>query len=277
MTKRSVVAVDSTVFYASIARLVEGDTTPYVGYLHADPVEKIHYPAREASRHTELAEAVVKAVVESRHGSPELVVLVKPHLGSLAKDPSGHRRLGVHWELVRLFAAAGIPVGELSILSVQKACIGRGEWGTKGTTALAEWVAQQWEGYAAPTREDGKADARFRATTVAMAAAGAMAVGFPVPQLPATDTVLTGLRSGFNLPPSARLPETSAAYVKRSSRLQPDAYVQERLTLIATLPVSELETWHVPRNSQLRKALEARLGGDEEAELERQMMGGGDL
>ncbi|SLH66634.1 Uncharacterised protein [Mycobacteroides abscessus subsp. abscessus] len=280
MTKRSVVALDSTVFYTSIARLVEGDETPYVGYMHADPVEKRHYPAAEVRRHIDLAASVVDAVKESRHGVPELVVLVKPHIGSLAKDPSGHRRLGVHWELVRQFSEADIPVGEVSLLSVEKAALGRAEWGRKGTDPLAQWVADQWSGYAAPMREDAKGndvpDERYRATTVAVAAVAALAAGFPVPQLPATDSVIASLRRGCSLPPSARFPETAAKWEKNSTRLAPDEYVQERLTLIKTLPVSELETWHTPRNRELRKAWEQRLGSNEEAELEKRMMGGGD-
>lgn len=277
---RSVVALDSTVFYTSIARLVDGDPTPYAGYMHADPVTASHHPAAEVRRHIDLAASVVDAVRESRHGVPELVVLVKPHIGSLAKDPSGHRRLGVYWELVRQFAEAGIPVGEVSLLSVQKAALGRAEWGTRGTDPLASWVADQWQEYAAPTREDKNGDAvpdeRYRATTVAVAAVAALAAGFPVPQLPATDSVIASLRRGCSLPPSARFPETAEKWETNAKRLAPDEYVQERLTLIKTLPVSELKTWHTPRNRELRKALEARLGSNEEAELERQMMGGGD-
>lgn len=279
-TKRSVVALDSTVFYTSIARIVEGDETPYVGYMHADPVEKRHFPAAEVRRHIDLAASVVDAVRESRHGVPALVVLVKPNLGAMAKDPSGHRRLGVYWELVRQFAEEGIPVGEVSLLSVEKAALGRAEWGKRGTDPLAQWVVDQWKGYAAPTRKDAKGDyvpdERYRATTVAVAAVAALAAGFPVPQLPATDSVIASLRRGCSLPPSARFPETAAKWETNAKRLAPDEYVQERLTLIKTLPVSELETWHTPRNRELRKALEARLGSNEEAVLERQMMGGGD-
>lgn len=278
MAKRSVVALDTTVFYTSIARIVEGTPDPICGYLHADPVERWHYPAAEVKRHVDLAAQVVEAVKESRHGCPELVVLVKPNIGALAKDPSGHRRLGVHWELVRQFAEANIPVGEVSLLSVQKACLGRAEWGKRGTDPLAKWVEAQWSGYAAPTREDKKGvevpDERYRATTVAVAAVAALAAGFPAPQLPATDEVLMALRGGVSLPPGFGLPETHAAFDKKSTRLSPDKYVQERLTLIRTLPVSELETWHTPRNRELRKALEARLGTNEELEMEKRMMGG---
>lgn len=279
MTKRSVVALDSTVFYTSIARLVEGDEVPYAGYMHAEPVAASHHPAAEARRHIDLAASVVDALTSSRHGIPALVVLVKPQMGALAKDPSGHRRLGVHWELVRQLNAVGIPVGEVSILSVQKAALGRAEWGKRGTAPLASWVADQWSGFAAPTREDkGKQvpDARYRATTVALAAVAAIAAGFPVPQLPATDEVLVALRGGVSLPPEFGLPETRGAFDKKAKRLSGDEYVQERLTLVKTLPVSELETWHTPRNRELRKAWEQRLGSNEEAELEKRMMGGGD-
>ena len=256
---------------------MEGDETPYVGYMHAAAVAASHHPAAEVRRHIDLAEQVVDALTSSRHGVPTLVVLVKPQMGALAKDPSGHRRLGVHWELVRQLNAAGIPVGEVSILSVQKACLGRAEWGKRGTAPLAQWVAEQWADYAAPMREDkGKQvpDARYRATTVALAAVAAIAAGFPVPQLPATDSVIASLRRGCSLPPSARFPETAAKWDKNAKRLSPDEYVQERLTLIKTLPVSELETWHTPRNRELRRALEARLGTNEELEMERKMMGG---
>lgn len=278
-TKRSVVALDSTVFYTSIARIVEGDETPYAGYMHADAVAASHHPAAEARRHIDLAEQVVDALTSSRHGAPALVVLVKPNLGAMAKDPSGHRRLGVHWELVRQLDDAEIPVGEVSLLSTQKACLGRAEWGKRGTDPLAKWVAEQWSGFAAPTREDkGKhvPDARYRATTVALAAVAAIAAGFPVPQLPATDEVLVALRSGVSLPPEFGLPETRGAFDKKTARLSGDAYVQERLTLIKSEPLEELKTWRTPHNREIRKALEARLGTNEEAELEKRMMSGGD-
>ncbi len=279
MTKRSVVALDSTVFYTSIARLVAGDPKPYVGYMHASPVTMSHHPAAEARRHIDLAEQVVSTLTESRHGVPSLVVLVKPNLGAMAKDPSGHRRLGVHWELVRQLDMAGIPVGEVSLLSVQKAALGRAEWGKRGTDPLAAWVAEKWFEYAPPTRDDkGKdvPDPRYRATTVALAAVAALAAGFPVEQLPATDEVLVALRGGVSLPPEFGLPDTRDKWAKKTTRLSGDAYVQEQLKRIQSLPVAELETWRTPHNREIRKALEKRLGTNEDAELERRMMGGGE-
>ncbi|CPW94878.1 hypothetical protein [Mycobacteroides abscessus] len=274
---RSVVALDSTVFYTSIARIVEGDETPYTGYMHAEPVTASHHPAAEVRRHIDLAEQVVDALTSSRHGIPALVVLVKPQMGALAKDPSGHRRLGVHWELVRQLNAAEIPVGEVSLLSTQKACLGRAEWGKRGTDPLAQWVAEQWSSYTPPTRADkGRQvpDARYRVTTVALAAVAAIAAGFPLPQLPATDEVLVALRGGVSLPPEFGLPETRGAFDKKAKRLSGDAYVQERLTLIKTEPLEELKTWRTPHNREIRKALEARLGTNEELEMEKRMMGG---
>lgn len=282
---RSVVALDTTVFYTSIARLISGDPKPYVGFRHAPEISKKmkirHYPAMEMNRHAELAEEVVEAVTTSPHGVPELVVLVKPNIGALAKDPSGHRRLGVHWELVRQFHAANVPVGEVSLLSVQKACLGRAQWGKRGTDPLTEWVSENWVDFELPLREDDNGnfvpDERYRTTTVALAAVAALAAGFPVPQLPVSDDVLAILRSGSQMPPSARLPEVSEKWVKSSKRLAPDEYVEERLKLIASEPLEELKTWHTPKNRELRRALEARLGTNEDAALEAQMMGGGDV
>lgn len=124
---------------------------------------------------------------------------------------------------------------------------------------------------------------------MALAAVAAIAAGFPVAQLPVSDDVLAILRSGSQMPPSARLPEVSAAYTKKSTRLAPDKYVEERLKLIASSPLEDLKTWHTPKNRELRKALEARLGTNEDAALEKQMgtnedaalekqmMGGGDV
>ncbi|BBX35974.1 hypothetical protein MMAG44476_20119 [Mycolicibacterium mageritense DSM 44476 = CIP 104973] len=269
---RSVVAVDTTVFYTSIARLVDGDPTPRCGYLHAADVTSHHAPAQEMRRHVDLAAQVVSAITKSRFGVPDLVVMVRPYLGTMTADPSAQRRVSVWWEIVRQLDVAGVPVGEVSLLSVQKSALGSAAFGKKGTDALAQWVADNWTRWTPPLY-DGKPDPRYRATTLAVAAAGALAAGFPAAQLPASDDVVNALRGGMNLPAGFRLPDTAPRATGTKKRLTRDEYISERLVEIASLPITELETWK-PRSPALKEALKERFAKEEDRRLEASIMGG---
>lgn len=269
---RSVVALDSTVFYTSIARFVAGDPSPKCGYRYAADVTPHHAPAQEMARHVDLAAQVVTAITKSRFGTPDLVLMVRPHIGTSSADPSAARRVAVWWEIVRQLDAAGVPVGEVSLLSVQKAALGAASFGKRGTDALAQWVTEQWAGWTPPLF-DGKPDPRYRVTTLAVSAAGALAAGFAVPQLPVTDDVVHALRGGMNLPGGLRLPDT-APRTAGKQRLSRDEYISERLVEINSLPISELETWKRPRSPELKRALEKRMAKEEERRVEASIMGG---
>lgn len=269
---RSVVAVDTTVFYTSIARLVDGDPTPRCGYLHAADVTSHHAPAQEMRRHVDLAAQVVTAITKSRFGTPDLVVMVLPHIGTQTADPSAQRRLSVWWEIVRQLDVAGVPVAEVSLLSVQKGVLGSASFGKKGTDALAQWVTDNWAGWTPPLF-DGKPDPRYRVTTLAVAAAGALAAGFPVPQLPVSDDVVAALRGGMNLPAGFRLPDIAPRPAGTKKRLSRDEYISERLVEINSLPITELETWK-PRSPALKQALKQRFEREEDRRVEASIMGG---
>lgn len=269
MTARSVVALDTTVFYTSIARLIAGDPQPRCGYRYAAPVTRVHDPSSEVRRHTDLANQVVSAIVGSTFGVPELVLMVRPQLGTMTDDPSAQRRVAVYWEIVRQLDTQRVPVGEVSLLSVQKAALGSGQWGKKGTDALEQWVADTYPEYIAPTFTDEKtgkvkADPRYRSTTVAAAAVAALVAGLSSP-LAGNDDAIHSLRAGISLPDGVSLPapSTTRSGKPRKSR---DEYVTEKLAFIETATLEELEGMN-PRSPELKRAIKQRMNRDEEKAL----------
>lgn len=269
MTARSVVALDTTVFYTSIARLIAGDPQPRCGYRYAAPVTRVHDPASEVRRHTDLANQVVTAIVTSTFGVPELVMMVRPQLGTMGDDPSAQRRVAVYWEIVRQLDAQRVPVGEVSLLSVQKAALGSGQWGKKGTDALEQWVAQQFPEYTAPTFTDEKTgktktDPRYRATTVAAAAVAALVAGIASP-FDGDDAAIHALRAGISLPGGVSLPAPSTTRSGKPRKSRED-YIKEKLADIETATLEELEGMS-PRSPVLRAAIKKRLNRIEEKAL----------
>lgn len=268
MTARSVVALDTTVFYTSIARVISGDPQPKCGYRYAAPVTRDHDPASEVRRHTDLATQVVTAIVTSTFGVPDLVMMVRPQLGTMGDDPSAQRRVAVWWEIVRQLDAQRVPVGEVSLLSVQKACVGSGQWGKRGTDALEQWVAARFPEYTAPTFTDkngkAKADPRYRSTTVAAASVAALVAGMKTP-LAGDDDAIHALRSGISLPDGVSLPAPSTTRSGKPKQSRDD-YITEKLAFIETATLEELEGMK-PRSSVLRAAIKKRLNRDEEKAL----------
>lgn len=269
MTARSVVALDTTVFYTSIARLIAGDPQPRCGYRYAAPVERHHDPASEVRRHTDLANQVVSAIVGSAFGVPELVLMVRPQLGTMGDDPSGQRRVAVYWEIIRQLDAQRVRVGEVSLLSVQKAALGSGQWGKRGTNALEAWVADTYPEYTAPTFTDEKtgnvkADPRYRSTTVAAAAVAALVSGLSSP-FTGDDDAIHALRNGISLPDGVSLPAPSTTRSGKPRKKRED-YLTEKLAFIETATLEELEGMN-PRSPELRRAIKKRLARDEEKAL----------
>ncbi|MFV8275826.1 hypothetical protein [Mycobacteroides abscessus] len=266
---RSVVALDTTVFYTSIARIISDDPQPKCGYRYAAPVTRDHDPASEVRRHTDLATQVVSAIVTSTFGVPDLVMMVRPQLGTMGDDPSAQRRIAVWWEIVRQLDAQKVPVGEVSLLSVQKACVGSGQWGKRGTDALEQWVGERFPEYTAPSFTDEKtgktkADPRYRSTTVAAAAVAALVAGMPSP-LAGNDHALHALRNGISLPDGVSLPAPSTTRSGKPRKKRED-YITEKLADIETATLEELEGMN-PRSHTLRAAIKKRLNRIEEKAL----------
>lgn len=286
MAARKVTAIDSTVFYASVATLVEGESKPRCGRVIApdrDPDEPQHLAA-EHQRHIALAARIVAAVTKS--GNPDLVVLRRPNFGTGAGDRKpgtrkvGHgsqrrevkvdtsalRRLAVHWELVRQFSESGVPVAELGLISAEQALTGT----VQGYTALAKATRALYPELTVPRTEDGKReDPRYRVTTAALATLGAVALRMGTP-LTVTETVWSALRVGGDFPPSVKLPEavsTSAAGVARAAekKTRVAKFYEREEEKLNELSLGDLESMGRPQNSQLAAVWKRRmreLGGE---------------
>lgn len=283
---RKVTAIDATVYYASVATLVEGETSPRCGRVIApDRVEgEPQHLAAEHARHIALATRIVAAVTKA--GTPDLVVLRRPNFGTGAGerkpgtrrvgrgnaqrevkvDTSALRRLAVHWELVRQFSERGVPVAEVGLISAEQALTGT----VSGYTALAAATRNLYPGMTIPKTDDGKReDPRYRVTTVALATLGAVALRMDTP-LVVTETVWSALRKGGDFPPSVRLPEAvsvSAAGVARAAekKARVAAFYEREEERIGELSLGDLESMGRPQNTQLAGVWTRRmreLGGE---------------
>lgn len=190
---RNVLAVDLTVTYLSTCRVVEGVPVPLCGGKEspeqAKPGASI---AADLRRHGAFAEALVNSALSSAHGAPELVVLVRPQIGyqgtrrargsgprvtQQTPDPSAARRLGLWWEVARQFAERGIPIAEVSILTVEKIVLGKAVWGAPGRDLLVSATQSAFPDLRLPQR-NGEVDPRYRLTTVGAALITASHLGF---------------------------------------------------------------------------------------------------
>ncbi|MBN7314909.1 hypothetical protein I3U70_26345 [Mycobacteroides abscessus subsp. abscessus] len=167
---RSVIALDVTVTAVSIARIAEGEGTPSTGLIVAPPSGRDYSLAATRTRTDTTAEMVVDAVLSK--GLPTLVVMSKLTLGDMNRDPSGGRRAALWWAITSKLLDAGIPVSELATATAMKWLCGHGAVGHKGYSALDRAVRDTWPS----VRDRGES---YRMSTVALAAAGAAAVGIP--------------------------------------------------------------------------------------------------
>lgn len=200
---RLVVAIDVTTSYVFVTKLLEGQELPNRVVIPAPQgMNASHTVAATCHRITTLAQQVVDEVL--KHGKPNLVVMTKVFWGSSYHDPSAARRSWQWGEIARLLYKEKIPTAELPLLTVMKwAGVSRASGDERGIAALERIVARQYPDL--PEREG------FRSSTIAVAAAGAMALpGFETPW-PVTTERLTMLR-GY------KRPEDEAAGEERSNK-----------------------------------------------------------
>lgn len=286
MAARKVTAIDATVFYASVATIVEDESKPRCGRVIApdrDPKEPQHLAA-EHQRHITLARRIAAAVTKA--GNPDLVVLRRPSFGTGAGDRKpgtrrvGHgdqrrevkvdtsalRRLAVHWELVRQFSEIGVPVAELGLISAEQALTGT----VQGYTALAAATRSLYPELVIPKLEDGsREDPRYRVTTAALATLGAVALRMPTP-LAVTEQVWSALRKGGDFPPGISLPEavsTSSAGLARTAakKTRVAAFYEKETEKLQELSLADLESMSRPKNAELASVWARRmreLGGE---------------
>lgn len=192
---RNVIALDVTVTSVSIARIVEGESTPSTGLIVAPPSGRDFALSATRTRTDITAEMVMDAVLAK--GLPSLVVMSKLTLGDMNRDPSGGRRAALWWAVVARLLDAGIPVGELATATAMKWMCGHGAVGHRGYAALDRAVRDTWPS----VRDRGET---YRMSTVALAAAGAVVAGIPT-AVPCTDARMKALApmvlpSGWTLP-----------------------------------------------------------------------------
>ena len=168
------IALDVTVSAVSLARVVDGDPAAAKTKLISCPAEAgaIHTLATTVHKHQAVVASVMDAV--TKRGTPAVVVMVKDTWATMQTDPSASRRAGLWWAIAAALVDAGIPVAELPLLTLQAWATGASRPGREGITRLADDVRQQFPGIADP-------GAGYRMTTVAAAAAGAMAARLDTP------------------------------------------------------------------------------------------------
>lgn len=270
---RSVVAIDNTVFYASLCRITEGESRPLVGGVISKSIDGVqHHLSAEVRKQKEFAARVVSRIMAG--GKPDLVVLRKPNVG--AKDDSAARRLGVYWELVGHLDAEGIPIAEVPLYTVQRML------GLRANSPYADLAAKCLSMYpeAKAPDADGKTDARYRVSTIGLAVAGAVAAGIYVP-IDINAEVLATVRKGGDFPPTLTPPWDDAKYrdhvasvsgeraAKRTAdkATRASEWYEQQLEDIATLPMAELEKrfgGKPPRNATLKAAWRKRFGRTDE-------------
>lgn len=202
---RFVLGVDPLLSGVSIARFVEGDSTPAALFIPGPGLpEGDRSLVAQVARIDAIAAAVMGATL--KRGVPTLVALSAPSVGR--HDSSGPRRSALVGEIGRRLVAAGVPAVEIETMLLTRWLVGRQQ--RKGFDRVTEeikqnWHPERWQPENGPGWEEA-VEAGFRPTTVAMAAAAAALAGIGTrrPVRNADLAVLGELRSqlpvGWELP-----------------------------------------------------------------------------
>lgn len=197
---RYVIALDPVTSGTSVALIVEGEPTPAVVWIPAPPANSNRAIAATVHRTVETAEGVLDSVL--RGGKPTLVVMMKPLCDDIHSDPSGPRRMMLSGEIMRRLVDADVRVAEIPPMTLNKWTLGRFVGGTEGQKLVTKAVKSTFHGIDTADLND-----KFRWSTVALAAAGALAVGIETP-IEVTDARLRDLRQ-MVLPSTWTLPATA--------------------------------------------------------------------
>lgn len=205
---RSVVAIDPSVGAVSVARIVMGEELPRCGVVGAPDVRGHWTPGLNTQRWQRHALEVVNAI--EKGGTPDLVVMSKLDLWNLRQDPTGPRRAGLWWEIVRQLTHADIPTAEVSMMTTEKVVTGAAKAGREGYTALGAAVRRLYPGIEMP-------DDPYRPTTVGLAICGAVVAGIETP-LDVTEDTLDLLSRGNDFPIKYGVPTDLADWAMRVTR-----------------------------------------------------------
>lgn len=183
-------------------------------------------------------------------------------------DHSAIRRLAVHWELVRQLTALGVPIAEIGVFSAEEALNGGytkerrvgARQGVQGYGALAKLTQALYsEATLGVTDERRRNDARYRVSTVALAALGALVVeGIPSP-IPATEPVWETLRRGATFPREFPLPRPGDLEAGTTHGQRVATFYEAQEAKYDEMDLAELEEMEPRRNRNLAAAREAAL------------------
>ncbi|MBN7564502.1 hypothetical protein I3U61_10900 [Mycobacteroides abscessus subsp. massiliense] len=200
---RYVIALDPVTSGCSAALIAEGADTPAVMWIPAPSANSNRSVAATVHRTVATAEVVMDSVLRS--GKPSLVVLMKSLCGDIHQDPSGPRRVGLSFEIARRLVDTDVRVAEVPPMTLNKWTLGRFVGGTEGQQQVTKTMKAAFPGV-----DTKDLDAKFRWSTVALAAAGALAVGIET-RIEVTDTRLKNLKL-MNLPATWTLPQSAAEW-----------------------------------------------------------------
>lgn len=200
---RHVVALDPVTSGCSIVLLAEDAEVPLVRWVPAPHANSNRSIAATVHRTTQTAEKVMDSVLRS--GKPTLVVMMKPLCDDLHSDPSGPRRMMVSGEIMRRLVDADVRVAEIPPMTLTKWSLGRFVAGKQGQELVTKTMKSTF-----PDIDIKDLNTKFRWSTVALAAAGALAVGIPT-RIEVTDDRLKNLKL-MNLPATWTLPQSAAEW-----------------------------------------------------------------
>lgn len=211
---RYVIALDPVTSGTSVALIVEGTETPAVVWIPAPAANSNRSIAATVHRTVATADKVMDSVL--RGGKPSLVVMMKPLCDDIHSDPSGPRRMMLSGEIMRRLVDADVRVAEIPPMTLTKWTLGRFVGGTGGRELVTKTVKDTFSGI-----DTTDLDSRFRWSTVALAAAGALAVGIET-RIDVTDARLRDLRQ-MVLPSTWTLPSTAAEWHQKHTHMEVSA------------------------------------------------------
>ncbi|KRQ31285.1 MULTISPECIES: hypothetical protein [Mycobacteroides] len=206
--KRFVVGIDAVVTGVSVCAFVEGADTPVTKFVPApriDSFDVMHQVVRMIVTTNSVMESIAKS------GTPALVVIMKPSMGDARKDTSAPRRMMLAGDIQRRLVEAGIPVAEVSSMTLVNWLMGSGrKYPPRDFGPLEAAIQDAW-------RPSGLDDG-FRLTTVGVAAAAAVIAGIPT-RKGVENSSLAALQE-IKLPQGWDLPARASEWNSRFTKTQ---------------------------------------------------------
>ncbi|MCB1258210.1 MAG: hypothetical protein KDB26_13955 [Microthrixaceae bacterium] len=198
-----VVGLDITTSGISVARLAAGNPRVRAEWVSApSSAGKSHTVSSMLHRHTTVTRRVIDTItsIQGKRVRPSLVVMVKPHYKPINQDPSAVRRIGLWFQMAAELDRLGIATAEVPIYVISRWLMGGsgGRMSTSTFSQIGDAISAHFPGVVARPADpevDTSSLSSYRMTTVAVAAAAAMAAGVETP-VPVTQERLNTL-SGY--------------------------------------------------------------------------------